>query len=235
MNKNIELMLRLQNFFDKALNAQKTIDTCENNIDSLQTKLEEAEKKYSLSQAKLKQLEKELKEKELSLAENDEKLGKLEKKRELVKTEREQQAISSEIELAKKAGSSYEDDVLSLMDTINEEQTLLEKMKKELEEQGEKTKQSIVTLEKEIEKNEKIEAQNKDNYSALLPELDGNYRQRFDKLINSKKSKIVGEVHGEVCGVCNFQIPTQLAKEASRNENVVSCTNCGAFIYKQQD
>lgn len=232
MNKTIKTMLELQAFWNKAALSRKNIETCESDIIVWRDKAAQAEQKRLQIETNLKHREKTLKEKELELAEVEEKLKKLEKKRELIKTEREQQAFAAEAKLLQNENNLLEDDILAMMDTINETQVQLQKAQEELEQQQNESKLNIEALEKEIAINKEAGLLNQNNYDSLLAELETAHRQRFDKLINSKKGKVVGEVQGEVCGVCNFQIPVQLASEASREEKVVTCTNCGAYIYK---
>jgi predicted nucleic acid-binding Zn-ribbon protein len=66
----------------------------------------------------------------------------------------------------------------------------------------------------------------------VLNQLPSMYKSKFVKMISSRDGKGVARVEGEICGSCNFKIPSFLAIEASKDDKVVNCTNCGKYIYK---
>jgi predicted nucleic acid-binding Zn-ribbon protein len=61
---------------------------------------------------------------------------------------------------------------------------------------------------------------------ALAPEVRGRYRR-----IANKQPRVVVPVIRGTCYGCFVQIPTALASDADRNEEVRSCQSCGRFLY----
>ncbi|HEY0155141.1 MAG TPA: C4-type zinc ribbon domain-containing protein [Longimicrobium sp.] len=61
---------------------------------------------------------------------------------------------------------------------------------------------------------------------ALAPEVRSRYRR-----IANKQPRVVVPVIRGTCYGCFVQIPTALASDADRNEEVRSCQSCGRFLY----
>ncbi|HEX8211102.1 MAG TPA: C4-type zinc ribbon domain-containing protein [Longimicrobium sp.] len=61
---------------------------------------------------------------------------------------------------------------------------------------------------------------------ALAPEVRNRYRR-----IANKQPRVVVPVIRGTCYGCFVQIPTALASDADRNEEVRSCQSCGRFLY----
>jgi predicted nucleic acid-binding Zn-ribbon protein len=61
---------------------------------------------------------------------------------------------------------------------------------------------------------------------ALAPEVRSRYRR-----MAGKQPRVVVPVIRGTCYGCFVQIPTALASDADRNEEVRSCQSCGRFLY----
>ncbi|PKL35144.1 MAG: hypothetical protein CVV44_23260 [Spirochaetae bacterium HGW-Spirochaetae-1] len=233
MNKDIKIMIELQRYWDNISLAKKEIERCSKNITYWENELAQKEKMLLKMSQDLKTGKADLREKELHLNELDDRIKKLESRRIQLKTEREMEALDNEMKKVKSDDEELEGHLLELMESLeimeNEilaEQTLLQEQKAE-------TAKSVEKLNNDIQNYNSIVSSNKNSFDSLLPNLHASHQSRFTKLLQSKDGKAIGEVHGEICGTCNFQIPSQLAQDASSSVKTVSCTNCGRYIYKQ--
>ncbi|MDR3238046.1 MAG: hypothetical protein LBT84_06050 [Spirochaetia bacterium] len=232
MNKDIKTMLELQSFWSDVLKSSAAAERCKEDILLRRNELREREAEYSeLTQTAAKR-RKTIKEKEFLLNELDQKIKKLEDRKNLLKTQRETDAVQSELDALKKEDGDLESELISLIDILAQEDERLRAMLQEIESQRAVTGKAIEELEAGIKLNEETAARNRESYDSLLGVLDGAYRPRFDKLLKAKNGKAVGEVTNEICGVCNFKIPSYLASDAVHESNVVICTNCGSYIYR---
>ena len=232
MNKNIEIMIKLQDYWTNVINAVFAADRFKKDIRYLQAKLEEHENNCTEFTETTAKYRRTIKNKENDLSALEQKIKKLNERKNLLKTQREVDAFESELKELKKESGILESELISLMDILIEKETLLAGMTKELENQKSDTALSLAKLSSDIKTNEETAALNKEKYNALLGGLEAAYLQRFDKLLKSKNGKAVGEVQDEVCGVCNFKIPSHLASDAIYDDKVIQCTNCGSYIYR---
>ena len=225
-------MIKLQSYWTEVINAASAADRFSKNIRYLQDKLEESERTYAEFSQVITKHRQTIKDKEAILSELDQRIKKLDERKNSFKTQREVEAFESELNALKKENGILETELISLMDILSEEENSLAGMMKEIDVQKGDTAKSIDKLLADIKINEETVALNKEKYDTLLGELDAAYLQRFDKLLKSKNGKAVGEVQDEVCGVCNFKVPSHLATDAIYDDKVIICTNCGSYIYR---
>ena len=233
MNKEIKIMIELQRYWASILKAGEGIERCRKNILHWKGQQSDVEKKLAALNEDIKKLRADIKKEELSLSELDQKIKKLEERRNVLKSEREVEALEHELAKARGEDDFIEEKLIELMDSLSEREKASEESSAELDELKANVIKSVEKLEDDIRSNEETIKDYREKYDALVTGLSASHRPRFEKLLKSK-GKAVGEVDGEVCGNCNFQIPSQLAHEASKDGNLVTCTNCGAYIYKEE-
>jgi len=234
MNKEIEIMIRLQGFWDRVLEAQKNIEKWQENI-------AEAEKKAGTCAAAVESGEKEikgiknlLKQEELLLADLEEKAQKLSERKTIVQNEKELTAVSNELDKILEQKGESEEKIILMIDDIDEKEKTGRDLAVQLSEAQSSYEDKKSGLNEKIQQARDVISENSEKYVELLPELSNTVKARFDKLIKSKNGKAVGEIIGEVCSSCNFQIPSQLVADALKDDIIAVCTNCGRFIYARK-
>ncbi|MCL1911908.1 MAG: hypothetical protein FWG13_06860 [Leptospirales bacterium] len=232
MNKDIKIMIKLQSYWTEVINAVSSVERFKKEIRYLQDELKESEKNRAEFSEVVTRHRQTVKDKETVLSDLDQRIKKLDERKNSFKTQREVEAFESELNGLKRENGTLETELISLMDILAEEENSLEDMTKEIDDRRLAAAKSIAGLSEGIESGEETAALNKEKYDALLSELDAAYLQRFDKLLKSKNGKAVGEVQDEVCGVCNFKVPSHLASDAIYDDKVIVCTNCGSYIYR---
>jgi predicted nucleic acid-binding Zn-ribbon protein len=234
MNREITIMMGLQRHWNMVLQAQEAIERCGKNIEHWKGLLAERESSLADLNASIRKMKADVRSEELLLAEMDQKIRKLEERRNLLKSGREIEALENELARIRAEDESKAESLISLIDILSEKEKSLPVMQAELDDLGMNVRKSLEKLENDIKTHRETVMQYTEKYDAMLNDLSAAHRGRFDKLLKSRKGKAVGEVRGEVCGLCNFQIPSQLANEASHDSKTATCTNCGAYIYKTE-
>lgn len=232
MNNDINIMIQLQNIWDKVLAGKDVIRRSENSIEFWKKNLNEKRAEVAKYEELLIKFKKNIKEKEIDLAELETHYAKTEERLKLVKSERELEAQKHEHEKIAADKDAKEELLINIMDELDETEKKLEKLKNELEESENQVDADIRELKSKIVKEENDINENQSEFDTLLEDLSPEYSSRFQKLLNSKNGRGVGKVEGDICSSCNFKIPASLATESSMDEKAVSCTNCGRFIYR---
>jgi predicted nucleic acid-binding Zn-ribbon protein len=234
MNREITIMMGLQRHWNMVLQAQEAIERCGKNIEHWKGLLAEKESSIGDLNSSIRKMKSDVKSEELLLTEMDQKIKKLDERRNLLKSGREVEALENELAKVRAEDEAKAESLISLMDILSEKEKNLPVVQAELEELRMNVRKSLDKLENDIKTHQETVRQYTEKYDAMLNDLSASHRGRFDKLLKSRKGKAVGEVKGEVCGLCNFQIPSQLANEASQDSRTATCTNCGAYIYKTE-
>lgn len=225
-------MVELQQYWDKITASRAAIEKTNGRMGVQEKELNEIKKRHDSMGRANKELKSSLKQQELTLAEMEARIAKLEERKRIIHTEKELHALEKEIDVIKFDIGNLEEKILSLIDELDEKEKEYRTLEQTLEEKGrvleaEKPKTAVETA-----RHEDIIKVNLDAFNLLIEALNSRYRSKFLKMINSRDGKGVARVEGEICGYCNFKIPAFLAIEASKDDKVVNCTNCGKFIYR---
>lgn len=208
-------------------------------IESLPSKKEEMELAVSAQMAELSDIKKarqELqlnkKERESSLRSVEEEVQKLRSRSNEVKTNREYQSLTSEIENLNKKVSAIEEDILVLMekeeDVEVQEKTcsaktgeLEKKFARELESQ-----KSIV-----IQLNEELEHKKAERKQAEAEVEEESY-SIYERLRKNKKDGVaVCLVKDGNCSGCGVTLPTFLTEKVKAKKEFVHCENCSRILF----
>ncbi len=234
MNSDIKIMIELQRYWQNILAAKKEIERNEKNLALWEEKLQKLKKDEEKAGGEVKALKQEVKKNELELESIDARIKKLEDRRLQLKTEKETGALEKELAEAKEEDDTLESALIEMMDNLATKEDELTKAGTDYKESGEQLEKDREVIQDKIRTQEETISKNQSLYDQLLPNLGAGVKTRFLKLLSSKNGQAIGPVEGEICGSCNFQVPAQLAMEAKTNEAIVTCTNCGRFLYSKE-
>ncbi|MCU0821810.1 MAG: C4-type zinc ribbon domain-containing protein [Spirochaetes bacterium] len=233
MNKDIETMIELQRYWDGVLRALGEIEKAESSIKRYNKELEDTKRIFAGLEFDIKNIKMEIKQKEIDLAEKDDKGKKLENRRFSVKTEKELAAIDRELETINSERGSLEEKLIELFDRLEKKQSDRAAAENGLSEVSKRAGEQIKNLEERINNFRNSHAENKTGFDGLIGSLPPAVSSKFLRHTQSGNGKGIVSLQGqEICSGCNFKIPSHLAQEASKNEKLVNCTNCGRFIYR---
>jgi len=233
MNREIALMIELQQYWDTVLSMRAAMMKSERLIANRE---EEHDKKLQAVIALENEIvdEKRLvKEREIDLSEKDAAVRKLEERKLMVRNKKELRALENEMDGIHEERSACEDELLVLFDNLEEKEQQLQVMKGELEELGEKVKNSIAQLQEDIEEKTVTLEENQQKYDQLLSQLSPSNESRFKKLAESGDGKAIVKLEDGICTGCHTKLPAHEILDASKNEMITICTNCGRFIYSE--
>lgn len=231
MKSDIKIMIELQRYWQNIIASRVSIERHNKNIVIWQDKITKAKLKGGKTGGEVKTLKQEIKKLELELDTADEHIKKLEERRFLLKTEKEVEALKNELEKIKKEDGELENNLIALMDDFDSKETILKQEETEASEMAEQFTGDKILIEEKISGEKLNIEKNQALYDELQPQLTASAKSRFTKLLTSKNGLAIGVIDGEVCGSCNFHVPSQIALEASKNDQLVTCTNCGRYLY----
>jgi len=224
-------MIELQYYWDNVLLAESEIARFTKSIDLWNKKKAEVNEFLLRKEQEIKSCRVKAKGTESVLSDIENRIKKLQAKKDNLKSEREIEAYQSELDKLIAEKDKFESETLLLMEEIDSAEREFEKLKQEYKETEVQVSSDIELLKNKIASEEKIAAEHRAKFNELSEKLSPQTKARFLKLISSKDGKAIAKLNGEICGHCNFVIPSSLAAEASKGEKIVSCTNCGRFIY----
>lgn len=184
---------------------------------------------------KIESLEKERRRKEGHLNLEQEKIKRAEGRMFEVKTNKEYQALLSEIEAIKEANSREEEEILQVMDEIDE-------LKKDLSRREKEMSITMGKIEAEKRKIQEGMAQGDAVWKKQLERrevLSKQIESKLFKLYNTLKEKRQGigvvSAKQETCQGCFVNVPPQMFIEVQKNNSLIRCPNCNRILYWEGD
>ncbi len=235
MNKDIVIMIELQRYWDNVLRGREEIDKGNAAIEYWMQRVRALEQQVAASSAEVMKIKNSIKQKEIDLEEKDAKAKKLEERKLLMKSEKELGALENEIKSLNVERGRLEEEILLLFDTLEAKNSGLAALTGEHKEALAQSEKDISMLRERIGRFTRAGEENKKLFDDVLSRLSAAVQSRFQKLTASGNGTAVAKVEGDTCGGCHFQIPAYLAIDAARDDKIVSCTNCGRFIYRDQN
>ena len=232
MNKEIEIMIELQRYWDNVVRAGDEIEKCTRSIVFWDEKVNNMRNAISSLDGDIKNIKASIKQKEIDIIEKDEKKKKLTDRKTQLKTEREVSAVEHELSTLQTELGILEEDAIRQMDALDLGEKKLSELDAELQSAAAQAEKDIAMLKERIGHFEESARGNTAQFNDKISQLPPMLKTRFQKLTSSGTGKAIAKIEGETCGGCNTRIPVYIAIDAGKDDKIVNCTNCGRFLHK---
>ena len=149
---------------------------------------------------------------------------------ESIKTNREYDALTAEIETIKERIGFIEDEDILTLNEIDELTTSLEEAKKRHELLAQSNKDQLVTLEREmgaVEDKVRIKMDARNNITVRITKATLSV---YERVRRGRGSPVVVALKKKACGACYKSQPPQRIQELRKGLTVINCDNCGRFL-----
>lgn len=174
---------------------------------------------------------KHLAELKIRLSEAEAAREKYEQQMDLIKTQREYEALDKEIrdasdrEQGLRREIQREERVLEeIQAVLSREESMIGDQEKELEE--EKTRIREQQDDKETNLKNLI-----DEEKRLTPDLDDDLIFKFERIIRSKEGVGIVPIKKGTCSGCHMMLPNQLVNDVRSGEDILNCPYCSRILY----
>jgi predicted nucleic acid-binding Zn-ribbon protein len=213
----------------------------------IEAELEEIPRELNDLKRRFHKLERTIAEKETSKKHNTELLKQLTKDKEesklnkekyegqikLIKTQKEYEALTSEIAQIDEKLAQIESEELESMQE-------LETLNTDFEEQTglfQELKETIAGKEKEVRKLSAEKQKELDKYlkekKTISSGLDKELIYKFEKIVKNKEGIGIISIKNNVCMGCNMLLPPQFVNNVRREDELIFCPSCSRILYYQ--
>ena len=231
MKDQLELLWELQKIDLGLKHIKEERERYPREIKKLDERMSIEKEKLQIERGKVDLLEKERREKERQLTSSQEKIKKAEGRMFEVKTNKEYQALLTEIETIKGASSQEEEEILQVLEEIDELKKdllirekevaiLLEKIEAEKKITQERMTQDEISWKEQMERREVVSKQ-----------VESKLYKLYDTLKEKRQGVGVVNVKQETCQGCFVHIPPQMFIEVQKNNEIIRCPNCNRILY----
>jgi predicted nucleic acid-binding Zn-ribbon protein len=184
---------------------------------------------------KIESLEKTRRQKEGDLNLEQEKIKKAEGRMSEVKTNKEYQAMLSEIDAIKEANSRIEEEILQVMDEIDELKKDLSKREKEVGVTVEKIEAERGKLKEKMAYDDQIWNEQLERREVLSKQIESKLFKLYNTLKEKRQGVGVVNAKNETCQGCFVNVPPQMFIEVQKNNALIRCPNCNRILYWDGD
>lgn len=168
---------------------------------------------------------------QIEIDNTNDKLEKYKKQLYLVTTNREYDALLTEIDHANEKLSSFKikldsqkKEKDSLTELIKSNEIKLKETTVLLQENREELKEAQSSTEKELSKLE-------NRRKTIEKKIEHKYLNLYNKLKEGRIGVGITTVNRNACGACYNLLPPQTVIEVKRGENVITCLSCGVILF----
>jgi predicted nucleic acid-binding Zn-ribbon protein len=231
MKKTFEKLKSLQNILLQEFEAESELEEIPRELNEIKRQFSKVERHIKEMEAAGESNDKKIKELEKQKGELQRNKEKYEGQIPLIKTQREYEAITSEIAQIDEKLSIIEDEEMNASQEIEslkkedeEQKGLHENLKKEIAEKEKEVKQLLTKKQKELDKYLK----EKDKTSTGL---DEEILYKFEKIVKKKDGIGIVSIRNGVCMGCNMVLPPQFVNDVRREEEIIFCPNCSRILF----
>lgn len=230
MNGDLELLLKLQNIdydLGELERSKEYIPDMMENLKREKTDLSEkvTSLKEGLTAARLEQ-----KDIEISLKEKQERFKTLQGQMMSIKTNKEYDALVSEIDKIKNDMSEMESRGIELLEIIENNEKELEGLDEQLKNIEETNNTQLASLQQQIDSvGSKIEGRDKER-QGLVKQINKRAMSAYERIRKGKGGAAVVAVKKRACGACYKALPPQKIQEIRKGEQLIMCDSCGRML-----
>jgi len=235
LREQLELLWELQKIDLTLKRIKEERDRFPKEMKKLDERQNIEKEKVQKEREKIESLEKERRQKERNLNTEQEKIKRAEGRMFEVKTNKEYQALLSEIEAIKETTSREEEEILQILEEIDELKKDLLKREKEVTTTLEKIERERKKIQEKMDQGEGLWKEQKERREVLSKQLESGLFKLYNTLKEKRQGLGVVNVKGETCQGCFVNIPPQMFIEVQKTNALIRCPNCNRILYWEGD
>lgn len=231
MKENLARLIKLQTIDSQLMEIEEQKGDLPAQVEYLARQLENLEQGIAEKHVRLKQIEQERRRLQATLEETRGHLKKYQEQLLLVSTNRAYDAITREIDNAKKVLDEGEFHLLELSEEDQHltDETKVDKLqagekRTELAAQQESLRATIAATEAEASALEK-------EREEILAHIEPRYLGAYERIRAARDGLAVVPMARGACGVCFNRIPAQQQMEIRAMDKIVTCESCGVILF----
>jgi predicted nucleic acid-binding Zn-ribbon protein len=230
LKEELELLWELQEIDLDLQNIQEGRIRYPKDLKRLDEKYQIEKERIQKEKEKVELLEKERRKKEGNLSLEQEKVKRTEGRMFEVKTNKEYQALLSEIDAVKEANSRQEEEILRLMEEIDEVRRNLGRREKEVTATLEKIEEEKKQIQEKMARDDVGWKKQLERREVLTRQMEKNLFRLYNTLKEKRRVGVV-RVKNETCQGCFLNIPPQMYIEVQKNNALIQCPHCNRILF----
>lgn len=227
----LTMLVELQAVDKRLMEHQRSLADMSQMVNEKNKHVKDIEDRIQREKDKLKRLEMDSSQRDLDIKSHVAKAGKLRAQLNLVKNQKEYDALLHEITALEADRNRAEDEMLAMMTGLDDVRQNMEALQKELA-----TAKGAVA-EEQTKTNEQVRLagiemrQLRAERAALVTRLEPEVHKKYERILQNKGENAVSEVVGHVCTGCNMGVTKQSLSRLMARREIIQCPNCLRILY----
>jgi len=235
MSTHAELLMKLQGLDYQLIELERSKEYLPDMIATLEGEVKAAKTVVDESRDQLEATRLEHKRLELRVKEKNVEWERLKNQMALIKTNKEYDALSREIDHVKSDITAAEDGILQAMEAIENLGKQIEEKSNELGEVKQRNGAQLANIKSEMDSvGTKIKIKQGERENVLV-RLEPPLIAIYERVRKGKGSGAVVAVRNRACSGCFKTLPPQLVQEIRRAERVITCDSCGRILIWEEE
>jgi predicted nucleic acid-binding Zn-ribbon protein len=167
---------------------------------------------------------------DLEIVTTKEKIEKYKEQQFQIKTNKQYDALTREIDLSQGRINALEKEMESIEGKATTAKSDLEQLAPELEELGKELKERQAELDRVNKEHEDEELKLKHEREKLVVRIEKNDLKLYERIRKALGGKAVVPVRRNACGGCFKRVPPQVSVELRKNSKLMACEHCGRLL-----
>jgi predicted nucleic acid-binding Zn-ribbon protein len=230
MQDELERLRDLQNIDYDLGELERSKEYIPDMMDNLASEIREAEQTLITTQETLTEARREQKDVELQLAQKQESLKKYQQQMLTIKTNREYDALVTEIDKVKEGIRELENRELELMELIERTEKELEGMDDKVAEIKKTNQEQLSSLQDKIDSVGGLIQSRVAERERMLQQINKRIVTIYERVRKGKGGDVVVPVRKRACGACFKALPPQKIQEIKLGREIITCDSCGRLL-----
>ncbi len=230
MLSDLEMLLRLQVIDYDLGELERSKEYLPDMMENLKREIKESEERFHKTDKELTEAKVLQNSLELEIKTKQDELEKLKSQMMSIKTNKEYDALISQIDSVKETISDKENKVIELLEKIEELSGNIDDYKKKADDiQNQNDKQLAILQEKMDSVGSKI-SNIVEQRNTIIVNVPKRTMSVYERVRKNRGGDVVVSVKKRACGACFKALPPHRIQEIKRADQIITCDNCGRLL-----
>ncbi len=233
MLSDLEMLLQLQNIDYDLGELERSKEYIPDMMENLRHEISEAEQAYESTKKELEESKVLQGNLELEISAKQEELEKLKSRMMSIKTNKEYDALISQIDAVKEAINEKESQVLELIEKVEKMEGSIGDLKEKADEVKEQNAQQLSILQEKMDSVGTKITMKEDERNNIAVRVPKRTMSVYERVRKNRGGDVVITVKKRACGACYKALPPHRIQEIKRGDQIITCDNCGRMLVWQ--
>ena len=231
MNQTLEQLIKLQEIDHRLMEIKEHMGDLPKTVESQELEITTIQSENEQKQERIVQIDKDIRHHEAEIEDFSTKLKKYKEQLFLVKSNKEYDAISQEIDHIKTTISKSETVQLQFEEEKNELEEAIKLNTSKIESTKESLASNQIELQSAMSETTHEQEELESNRNILFKDIEPTYLNTYETLRNARDGVGMASIIGSACGGCYSQLPPQIVIEIKENKKIITCPGCGILQF----